>query len=445
MVSIIVFCIGLAGVNSQAQAADATQFNAGEIISDANFYDSDSMTAAEVQAFLNAKVPTCKPQLDSDPSSIVCLKNYTATTVAKSKDSYCNGYTGGVKQTAAQIIDGVARSCGVSQKVLLVLLQKENGLVTHVDPSPWRYTTAMGFGCPDTAACNSQYYGFFNQTYAAARQYKLYKANPSDYQYRIGNNSIYWSPTLSCGSSVVKIVNQATAGLYNYTPYQPNKAALEAGYGTGNSCSSYGNRNFFLYYSDWFGSPTGTPAPSTVGRTYYFSNSLTSSVASSVVVYGAATDAVYSGDWNGDGKDTLVVRRGNVYYFKDSLTGGQADETLVYGKDSDVLLIGDWNGDGKDTLAVRRGNVYYFKDSLTGGQADETLVYGKATDDVVVGDWNGDGKDTLAVRRGGTYYFKNSLTGSGEADEVLVYGRSTDSVLVGDWDGNGTDTLAVRR
>ncbi|MFT9058819.1 hypothetical protein, partial [Bifidobacterium aquikefiri] len=78
--------------------------------------------------------------------------------------------------------------------------------------------------------------------------------------------------------------------------------------------------------------------------------------------------------------------------FKDSLTGGQADETLVYGKDSDVLLIGDWNGDGKDTLAVRRGNVYYFKDSLTGGQADETLVYGKATDDVVVGDWNGDGK-----------------------------------------------------
>ncbi|MFT8704638.1 MAG: RICIN domain-containing protein [Bifidobacterium sp.] len=248
----------------QASAADANHFNAGYIISDARFYDSQAMTTAQIQAFLNKQVPTCHPEWDSAPSTIVCLKDYSGKTTAESQDAYCAGYTGGKTQTAAQIIDGVARSCGVSQQVLLVLLQKENGLVTHSWPSPWRYKTAMGYGCPDTAQCDARYYGFFNQVYNAARQYKMYKIRPYDYNFQIGNNRIDWSPNSSCGSSVVAIKNQATAGLYDYTPYRPNQAALNAGYGTGDSCSSYGNRNFYLYYSDWFGDPTSAiPAPST--------------------------------------------------------------------------------------------------------------------------------------------------------------------------------------
>ena len=36
--------------------------------------------------------------------------------------------------------------------------------------------------------------------------------------------------------------------LYNYTPYQPNAAALAAYPGTGDSCSAYGNRNFFFLF-----------------------------------------------------------------------------------------------------------------------------------------------------------------------------------------------------
>src|SRR5690606_8182666 len=41
--------------------------------------------------------------------------------------------------------------------------------------------------------------------------------------------------------------------LYNYTPYQPNAAALSAGWGTA-PCGAYGNRNFYLYFTGWFGS-----------------------------------------------------------------------------------------------------------------------------------------------------------------------------------------------
>src|SRR5699024_1304734 len=53
------------------------------------------------------------------------------------------------------------------------------------------------------------------------------------------------------------------------TPYQPNKAALAAGYGIGDACSAYGNRNFYNYYTDWFGPTHGgdkAPKPSPEGK-----------------------------------------------------------------------------------------------------------------------------------------------------------------------------------
>ena len=65
-----------------------------------------------------------------------------------------------------------------------------------------------------------------------------------------------YSPNEACGASDVYIYNDATAVLYIYTPYQPNAAALAAGTGTGDECSSYGNRNFMIIYTSYFGSPT---------------------------------------------------------------------------------------------------------------------------------------------------------------------------------------------
>jgi hypothetical protein len=68
------------------------------------------------------------------------------------------------------------------------------------------------------------------------------------------NNYIQYNPNASCGGSNVYIQNQATAGLYNYTPYQPNASAINNLYGSGDSCGAYGNRNFWRMYNDWFGS-----------------------------------------------------------------------------------------------------------------------------------------------------------------------------------------------
>ena len=233
-----------------AQAA-AASFNAGNIISDAVFYDSNAMSLGQVQAFLNAKVPTCR-------SGYTCLKDYRADSTFKPAQSGCAVYPGPANQSAAEIIWQVSSVCGINPQVLLVLLEKEQGLVSDTWPTAGIYRKATGYGCPDTAVCDSMYYGFFNQVYNAAFQFKKYQASPAGRNFIAGRwNTIQWSPNGACGSSQVYIENQATAGLYNYTPYRPNDAALANMYGTGDGCSAYGNRNFFRMFSDWFGSTTG--------------------------------------------------------------------------------------------------------------------------------------------------------------------------------------------
>lgn len=256
---IVVACAGATLAVSGAApagAADFSAFDAGFIISDTVFYDSSAMDAGSIQAFLAAKGAACKPNADGT----ACLKDYRQTTTDRAADARCTGgYEGAAGETAAVIVAKVAAACGINPRVILVTLQKEQTLVTRTTAgSAAVYQKAMGYGCPDTAACDSRYYGFFNQVYSAAAQLRNYALNPSRFNVKAGQvNSIRYYPANlkpECGGSDVLVRNQATASLYNYTPYQPNAAALAAGFGSGDGCSSYGNRNFWGYFTDWFGS-----------------------------------------------------------------------------------------------------------------------------------------------------------------------------------------------
>src|SRR5690606_27304574 len=140
------------------------------------FFNRNAMTEAQIQAFLQAKVPSCQ-------SGYTCLKDWYDTSRSTAADAMCGAYSGGVRERASRIIYKVAQACGINPQVILVTLQKEQGLVTHTWPSEWRYTIAMGQGCPDTAACDTRYYGFFNQVYGAAWQMKRYANPPGTSQY----------------------------------------------------------------------------------------------------------------------------------------------------------------------------------------------------------------------------------------------------------------------
>ncbi|UYO98152.1 hypothetical protein OED01_05430 [Microbacterium sp. M28] len=229
-------------------------FKPGNIISDAVFTNNRTMTEAQIQAFLNSKVPKCRTGLDSKGRPIVCLKDLRITTKSKAADKYCAAYGGAASEPAARIILKVAQACGINPQVLIVMLQKEQGLITHTYPSPERYAIAMGFNCPDTAPCDPGSSGFFTQLYGGARQMQLYMEGRYFTWYAPGKTwNIRYDVEVSCGSSPVYVANKATSALYYYTPYQPNAAALRAGYGAAEPCGAYGNRNFYNYFTDWFG------------------------------------------------------------------------------------------------------------------------------------------------------------------------------------------------
>lgn len=232
-----------------ASALSGSGFSAGNIISDSDFYDGNAMSQAEIQTFLNSKIGNC--------ANGQCLNVLSAPLASRAKlvsDSTgnlrCDAITGGTLSAAA-IIYRVQVACGISAEVILVTLQKEQGLVTSSSPSQAALDRAMGFACPDTAPCAVSSLGFGNQVYTGALQLKTYKA--SNFGVQPGVRNVLYNPNSSCGYGAVNIQNYATAALYNYTPYQPNSAALANLTGTGDECSSYGNRNFWVYLNTWFG------------------------------------------------------------------------------------------------------------------------------------------------------------------------------------------------
>jgi len=285
-----------------AEAASASAFRPGNLISDTLFFNGNSMSAGEVQGFLNAAVPACR-------SGYRCLKDFSQATPTRSAVAgRCGAYAGSPQESAATIITRVGIACGISQKALIVLIEKEQSLITDSWPSDRQYRSATGYGCPDTADCDATYYGFFNQVYAAALQFKNYAANPTRWNHVAGRvNAIRYHPDAACGSSSVFIENQATAGLYNYTPYQPNASALANLYGRGDDCGAYGNRNFWRIYTDWFGPTNGGPD----GRALIAAEYAAQGGAAGFL--GAATSEILSIQGNGGGLGQAFVG-GSIYW-----------------------------------------------------------------------------------------------------------------------------------
>lgn len=252
--AVVLLSVGaLTTLTAPAHALDGRDFVAGDIISDERFFDNGSMTQDQIQRFLSSQVSRCA----SSDSSLPCLPSLVTSTGERSSSANgCAGYSSEGWESSARILWKVAQSCRINPQVLIVMLQKEQGLVTSSRPSLRMYNAAMGANCPDTGPCAPNTLGFFNQVYQAAWQLRQYTYYPGSFRHRVGTVNVLFNPDSSCGSSPVNIRNQATANLYNYTPYQPNRAALDNLYGTGDRCSAYGNRNFWRIFSEWFGSPT---------------------------------------------------------------------------------------------------------------------------------------------------------------------------------------------
>ena len=224
-------------------------FDPGNIMSDFVMSNSGTMTEADINNFLHSKNP-CNKAYDDEVKywqGQGYVYGISGNRVLCMADDSFDG------ESAAHIIWQAAQDYHINPQVLIVLLEKEQSLVTDPWPNHRQYASATGFACPDTGGCDSKAAGFKNQVRRAAGLFReVLDGGWSNYP-AYTTQYILYHTNRSCGGTNVYIQNRATSALYRYTPYQPNAAAIAAGTGTGDSCSSYGNRNFYNLFTNWFG------------------------------------------------------------------------------------------------------------------------------------------------------------------------------------------------
>ncbi|MDD4902493.1 MAG: hypothetical protein PHE24_05155 [Patescibacteria group bacterium] len=189
-----------------------SDFDPNYIISDAEILNYNSMTAPEIQKFLESRGSYLAAYAVTDPNT-------------------------GINETAAQAIYDRCQANKISPRFVLVLLQKEQGLVEDPNPSPGSLDWATGYGCPDGGGCNARWQGLWKQVNSATLQFYDYMVNPGDYGYQKGNTYVFTNKysTIVDGPVSVTPYNIATAALYNYTPHVYN-----------------GNYNFYVLWQKYF-------------------------------------------------------------------------------------------------------------------------------------------------------------------------------------------------
>lgn len=183
----------------------AAEFNPNYIISDNDMIDNGSLTLAQIQKFLENK-----------GGYLSTYRTYDQNNNAK---------------LASQIIYDAANYYGISSKVLLTILQKEQSLITDPDPSQDQLDWATGYGVCDSCSKDDpsiqQYKGFYNQVNWAAKRNRQYIEEAGRWNFVVGGTYIIDSVT-------VTMENQATVNLYTYTPHL------------------HGNEVFWTLWNRWF-------------------------------------------------------------------------------------------------------------------------------------------------------------------------------------------------
>lgn len=446
------------------KAAAVVGFNPEKIISDALFYDGNAMSAAEIQSFLDSKIGRCE--------NGKCLNVLTASISSRDAwysqatgDLVCSALQGGTMRVS-ELIYRVQVACGISAKVILVTLQKEQGLTTSSAPSDWNLRAAMGASCPDTEPCDPAYSGVGPQIVQGVRQLKIYKAGK--FAKQPGVNFIGYNPNSACGGTNINIQNYATAALYNYTPYQPNAAALAAGWGLGDGCSSYGNRNFFNYYTSWFGSTTGAAANRASGAIigvdpqgavlrYPFAAGAFTAPAIVATASKNAKLVVPVGDFDGDGRRDFVSVNDSYGASLTSLDPGATTVTTALAVDwstaTHVVAGGDFLGTGAPGVFTSDagGGLYFwpgdgygrFLAPIQAGSGWQQMSLYSGGVDV-----DGDGYPDLIARDANGFLMIYPGDGHGGWLPRRVFGPGWQSIPVlfspGDFSGDGVADLIAK-
>ena len=282
--------IALAGVVTGALALgiisrSSASFDPNRLLDDSIMNNVNSMTAAQIDTFLNTQQYSC----------ISSNSGFEAKLPTGYSPS--GGFTFGSFSTAGQVIAAAAQAYDLNPQVLIVTLEKEQSLVTGRNSSTYcfgtdhKYAAATGYGCPDsggsydwtgvslyrrngvehtdtgtTCVNSSAKAGFSQQVIRTAWLLKFsqqrslgninwaivrgswdnsddlnscYSGPMTQGTWKVcpGGSATYYDGYRTIDSTAVHMDTGGTAALYNYTPHFP------------------GNQNFVNLFTQWFGSP----------------------------------------------------------------------------------------------------------------------------------------------------------------------------------------------
>ena len=211
------------------------------IISDSTMRAYDSMSVAQIQAYLNTQTGPLKTLVTSDYDKTITIST-SQPNINLTPD------TDGVKKPASQIIWEACQQWKISPKVMLTMLQKEQSLLTRTSLTSTTLARAIGAGCPN--GTTNKYPGFGNQIWHGARLLDGYGEGKN------GSTVPLWTPGLS-NSYTPDGVHTATLATYKLYVYNP---------------SITGNTNFYNIYLARFGDPTAQPIAGPAGAVFRFYN-----------------------------------------------------------------------------------------------------------------------------------------------------------------------------
>jgi len=228
--ALVACAIAVCATVAFASPAFAATYDPLNVISYDVWRASNSMTAADIQSFLDAQTGPLKTYktYDYHDTSVVDSSPPTHHSTAK---------------TAARIIWDAARAWNLNPKIILATLQKEQSLLTVSNSAnAARLYKAMGCGVygaidPKTGLTTNRSPGFGHQIWDGARVLSTYETTyhwylgatrtVTAYKYvdatkTVDGQIVHYDKRVSYSKTIAP-KNASTFALYIYTPYYPQK------------------------------------------------------------------------------------------------------------------------------------------------------------------------------------------------------------------------------
>jgi len=386
VIYLLLLCITLSPLRVFAQGVLA-EFNPNVLIPDSVFNDTQTFGgSAGVQKFLESKGSILA---NTSPLFLVKLNEPTNPLLKQALGD--PEYNLDRPRTAAELIWDAAQASGLNPQIILVTLNKEQGLITGNTPANVQRALdhAMGFDCPDSSGCGNLFPGFYYQLFGncdtAGNRYlgaakSLYKSfsTPGGRGPMVNGkvaqvgDVIILDNTLGgydgiAARQTISLTNRATAALYRYTPHVFN-----------------GNYNFWKYFTSWFTYPNGTLIKLLGDDTVYIlqngsrqqippfvAQARGLKLANATIISVSELSNYQPGPLYGPVDNTIVTLNGTTYVFFDGIKHPVSKFVLSQKK----LSV-------KNALAITNDEALLFPDGSPLPPNDDTVIRGEKGTDI---------------------------------------------------------------